>query len=219
MYENVFEKLNLLWDATGRQKTSEIIIKCLGRNLNKPNKTRWNWLYDRISEILRFDSIKLNLAMISLQISPFTESQRQFLLEYKFVLSPISRALDNFQQGKAPYAIVLPTIYDTSKKLNQIKNENSLNQCKPLVTAILRGFDKRLGHLLDVDDEQSHAALIATVTHPFFKLRWIATEERTPKCIEQIITYICYMKKCPVLQNIVKYISENYISVCQPVQF
>lgn len=187
MYQSVFEKLNLLWHASGRQKTSEIIIKCLGRNFNKPNKTRWNWLHDRISEMLQFDSIKLNLAMMSLQISPFTDSQRKFLLEYKFVLSPIAEALDNLQQGKAPYAIVLPTIYDTSKKLNRIKDGNSLKHCKPLVTAILRGFDKRLGHLLNVDDEKSHAAIIATVTHPFFKLRWIAIEERTPKYIERII--------------------------------
>lgn len=187
MYKNVFEKLNLLWDASGRQKTSEIVIKCLGRNLNKPNRTRWNWLHDRISEILRFDSIKLNLAMMSLKISPFTESQREFLLEYKIVLSPIAQALDNLQQGKAPYAIVLPTNYDASEKLNQIKNGNSLKHCKPLVTAILRGFDKRLGHLLNVDDEESHAAVIATVTHPFFKLRWLANEERTPKYIERII--------------------------------
>lgn len=81
---------------------SEIIIKCLGRNINKPNKTRWNWLYDRISEILRFDAIKLSLAMMSLQIKPFTESERAFLFEYKLVLQPIARALDNLQQSRAP---------------------------------------------------------------------------------------------------------------------
>lgn len=186
MYETVFEKLNLLWDASSRQKTSEILIKCLGTNINKPNKTRWNWCYDRISEILRFDSMKLNLAMLSLQISPFTEGQRQFLNEYKVVLKPIARALDNLQQSEIPYATVLPTIYDTNQKLNRIKNQNLLNHCKPLLLAVLRGFNKRLGYILDIKDQKSHAAIIATVVHPYFKLRWIKNEERNSKYIEDI---------------------------------
>lgn len=104
MYEAVFEKLNLLWHASGKQHASEIIIKCLGCNINKPNKTRWNWCYDRISEVLRFDVMKLNLAMVSLEIGPLSESQRQFLNEYKEILKPIANALDNLQQGKALYA-------------------------------------------------------------------------------------------------------------------
>lgn len=190
IYTSVFEKLNLLWDASGNQKSSEIIIKCLGRNFNKPNKTRWNWLYDRLSEALRFDTIKLNLTMMSLQIKPFTKNETQFLLEYKLVLKPIARALDNLQQSKAPYAIVLPTLYETNNELNRLQTGNSLKFCKPLLTAIVNGFNKRLGHLLDVDDERSHAALIATVTHPFFKMRWIATEKRTTQYFERILNIL-----------------------------
>lgn len=190
IYTRVFEKLNLLWDASGKQKSSEIIIKCLGRNFNKPNKTRWNWFYDRISEVLRFDTMKLNLTMMSLQMNPFTSNETQFLLEYKLVLKPIALALDNLQQSKAPYVIVLPTLYETNKELNRLKNGNSLKFCKPLVSAILNGFNKRLGHLLNVDDEKSHAALIATVTHPFFKMRWIATEKRDSQYFERILNIL-----------------------------
>lgn len=186
MYEAVFEKLNLLWHASGKQHTSEIIIKYLGCNINKPNKTRWNWCYDRISEALRFDVMKLNLAMMSLEIRPLTENQRQFLNEYKVVLKPIAKALDNLQQGKAPYAIVLPTLYDTHQKLIQIKNENKLKHCKPLLMAVLNGFNRRLGYMLDTNDERSHPAVIATVAHPFFKLRWLKSEERTSNYIDDI---------------------------------
>lgn len=190
IYTRVFEKLNLLWDASGKQKTSEVIIKCLGRNFNKPNKTRWNWFYDRTSEMLRFDTMKLNFTMMSLQMKPFTSNEIEFLLEYKLVLKPIARALDNLQQSKAPYGIVLPTLYETNQELNRLKAANSLKFCKPLLTAILNGFNKRLGHLLDVDDEKSHAALIATVTHPFFKMRWIETEKRIPQYFERILNIL-----------------------------
>lgn len=133
-------------------------------------------------------------------------------MEYKFVLSPISRALDNLQQGKAPYAIVLPTVYDANKRLNEIKNENSLKHCKPLLTAILVGFGKRLGHLLNVNDKDSHAALIATVTHPFFKLRWIATEERTPEYIEKIINVLTNAANEIFIENLQNANNTNSIS-------
>lgn len=107
-----------------------------------------------------------------------------------------------FTTSKAPYAIVLPTIYDASKKLNRIKNENSLNYCKPLVTAVLNGFNKRLGHLLNIDDEKSHVALIATVTHPFFKLRWIAPEERTPEYIERVVSILANAANEIFIENV-----------------
>lgn len=49
IYEAAFEKLNMLWDCAGRQESSEILIRILKSNLNRPNKTRWNWTYDRVS--------------------------------------------------------------------------------------------------------------------------------------------------------------------------
>lgn len=51
LYQAVFEKLNLLWHCSGVQASSEIIIKCLGRNLTKSSKTRWNDIYEKVIEI------------------------------------------------------------------------------------------------------------------------------------------------------------------------
>lgn len=67
-----------------------------------------------------------------------------------------------------------------------MKNENKLRHCKPLLAAVLNGFNKRLGYMLDINDERSHAAIIATVVHPFFKLRWLKSEERTSNYIDAI---------------------------------
>lgn len=47
-YTAVFEKLNLLWHYSGLQWSSEIMIKYLGSNMNKPSKVRWNWVYDKV---------------------------------------------------------------------------------------------------------------------------------------------------------------------------
>lgn len=48
MYEGVFEKLNMLWNCSGQQASSEIIIKYLGSNLKKPSNTRWNDTYEKV---------------------------------------------------------------------------------------------------------------------------------------------------------------------------
>lgn len=47
-YETVFEKLNMLWHYSGLQESSQIIIKHLGSNLNKPSRTRWNDIYLKV---------------------------------------------------------------------------------------------------------------------------------------------------------------------------
>lgn len=52
IYANVFEKLNMLWHYSGLQASSEIIIKHLGKNINKPSKTRWNDIYIKVIFII-----------------------------------------------------------------------------------------------------------------------------------------------------------------------
>lgn len=215
LYEAVFEKLNLLWDASSKQESSQIIKECIGRNLHRPNQTRWNWQYDEISKITNLDRIKLKLAMMTLNIAPFTDAQMKFLLEYQYVLKPIAVAIDNLQQNKAPYGIVLPTLYDVNKQLNKMKNDISIKHCKPLLNGVLNGFNKRLSHLLNIDDEKSYPALIATVTHPFFKLRWIAPAERKQEHVDKIIKLLAnaakeiFIEKVCQLNEMQQQISSN----------
>lgn len=124
---------------------------------------------------------------MKLNIDLFTTSQKGFLNEYKTVMKPIANALDNLQQSKCcPYAIVLPTLYKTREELISLKNQNKLHFCKPLVCAVLNGFDKRLGYLFDITNEKSHAAIIATVTHPFFKIRWLKPAKRSTEYVSQV---------------------------------
>lgn len=48
IYGTVFEKLNMLWNNSGRQEPSQIIMKHLGSNLNKPSNTRWNDIHEKV---------------------------------------------------------------------------------------------------------------------------------------------------------------------------
>lgn len=104
----------------------------------------------------------------------------------------IADALNNLQANRHPYAVVLPTLFQTKEKLNMLSNSNTLVYCKPLLSAVVNGFNKRFGEIMDFTHKSSTPALIATVTHPYFKLRWLnpetCTTQQTDK-IKQILSY------------------------------
>lgn len=52
MYETVFDKLNMLWNCSAQQASSEIIIKHLGSNFKRPSNTRWNDTYLKVILII-----------------------------------------------------------------------------------------------------------------------------------------------------------------------
>lgn len=129
--------------------------------------------------------------MSKLGIPIFTATERRFLGEYVTVLKPIAVALDNLQRSKnSPYANVLPTLFKTEAKLNEIKAEGNLVHCKPLLNAVMDGFKKRFGAIMDFNNKDSVPALIATVSHPYFKLRWMDPELCTAEEKQRIINML-----------------------------
>lgn len=105
----------------------------------------------------------------------------------------IAGALDNLQANKHPYAVVLPTLFQTKEKLDgMMSNSNTLVYCKPLLSAVINGFNKRFGEIMDFTHKSSTLALIATVTHPFFKLRWLNPDMCTTEQIDKIKQILSY---------------------------
>lgn len=62
--------------------------------------------------------------------------------------------------------------------------------CGPLLDAVMHGFEKRLKPIMDLESREAMPALIATVCHPHFKLRWIAPDKKTPEAIERIVNVV-----------------------------
>lgn len=83
-------------------------------------------------------------------------------------MSVIADALDNLQANKYPYAVVLPTLFQTKDKLDGMKlNSNSFVYCKPLLVATINGFNKRFNDIMDLNHKSSQPALIAAIAHPY----------------------------------------------------
>lgn len=179
-------KCTHLWNKSGRPKSAEIIKNILGRYLSYPGVTRWNSYYDSIKQILE-EKVKLNTLYEALSIKNFClkENEVEYLEEYVKILKPLALALDMLQgQTNIYFGFVLPTIASLKVKLEKLKGEN-LKYLAPAVDELLLAVSNRFAKYLTLDDEST---IIAAVSHPTFKLRWIATlgtidsmEEKTKK--------------------------------------
>jgi hypothetical protein len=92
-------------------------------------------------------------------------------------MGPVAVALDKLQGEKdAFFGNIMPTLTTIQQKLNGMMNTN-LKHAEPLVSALLNGLDKRFGEELSFSRTVKDK-IIAFVSHPYFKLRWIPESKR-----------------------------------------
>jgi hypothetical protein len=167
-------KCSALWNTCNRPKSAEIIKEICGCDLITPCTTRWNSLYDSVKKVLEKREF-LQKLMAALKLPCFKDVELDFLDEYVQTLAPIAVALDRLQGDKmCYYANLLPTIFTVSNKLNSLQTVN-FRHCSPLLHAVTTGFHSRFASFLNLTPEVN-MAIIATVTHPYFKLRWLPTQ-------------------------------------------
>ena len=106
------------------------------------------------------------------------ENEVEFLREYCTVLEPIAMAIDKVQGEQFSfYGYAIPVLRQTETSLKTIQNQ-SLKYNAPLVQAALRGMQKRFQPYLQQDFMVVKDALLATISHPHFKLKPILKEKR-----------------------------------------
>lgn len=101
----------------------------------------------------------------------------EFLAEYIECVKPIAEALDRLQGEKnCFYGELLPVLLQTQKKLQKLQLRH-LKYCAKLVVVLLEGLNKRFSNYFDFS-YQVNDAILAAVSHPFFKLRWVSKERK-----------------------------------------
>lgn len=184
-YKDVFDKVNALYNKTNKPKSSEIIKRILKVSLILPAPTRWNSLFDSIEHILSFDLVTLNTLMLALGLSQFTQENYDFLKEYLKVMEGVAFAVDNLQSSNSYYAIFLPTLHSIMYLFDDLEMLE-LKYCLPLLESIKAGFTKRFERFFNRYDEHCIAAIIAAVTHPHFKMRWLYKRYQTKEYMDYI---------------------------------
>ena len=169
IHNSVMSKCSAFWNSSRRPKSSEIIQENLGNSVKTPCATRWNSLYDSIEQLME-NKHNLNEIFKKLNISPLKENETTFLEDYLTVLKPVAMALDRLQgQNTCMYGELAPTLLAIKGKLNAIQFQES-SLCKGLLTAVTCGLESRFSKILNAEDQ---SAVLATVSHPFFKMRWL----------------------------------------------
>lgn len=119
------------------------------------------------------------------KLSKFRAVDWQTLEDYKLCMSPIAKALDILQSEKCidkGLGYVLPTLYSIKKKISSLNtSSNSGNEFK---RAILSSISKRFDDIMNFTEENKYL-IVASVSHPKFKLNWI--ENHTHKEIARKI--------------------------------
>jgi hypothetical protein len=170
----VMGKCCALWNAGSRPKSAEKIAEICDCSLRTPCATRWNSLFDSVTGLLEKRDVLPRL-MAALNLPSFKDLELDFLEEYRQTLVPIAVALDRLQGDKNTYyADLLPTLFSVNKQLAALQSVN-LRYCAPLLNAVTIGFQRRFADFLRLtpDDKFVNMAIMATITHPFFKLRWL----------------------------------------------
>ncbi|KAK9533152.1 hypothetical protein VZT92_008328 [Zoarces viviparus] len=161
-------KCSALWNASKRPKTAELLSEVTKEQLKTPCPTRWNSMYDSLNQLATLRD-KLPEMMQKLQLPPFKEVELDYLAEYWKILRPIAVAIDRLQgQISCCYGELIPPLFAV---LHDLQASN-LRHTSPLLQAILVGFEKRFSSYLELKTDVNEA-ILATVTHPFFKMRWL----------------------------------------------
>lgn len=183
IHEKMISKCNRLWLASRQPKTIKIIQNILKKKLPYPNITKWNSLYDSLNVIASIENNintlcdALNLTQVTSTFEPLRSREKNYLNAYIDVMKPVYTALDQLQKENMFYGNFLPTIFITQKQLLDVKNNASTSEDnikKTLNEAILGSFRKRFSKFLSLDlkDEAVQFAILATLSHPRFKIKW-----------------------------------------------
>ncbi|KAL4104442.1 hypothetical protein QTP88_019743 [Uroleucon formosanum] len=108
MHTKVMQKCNTLWNAASRPKSAEIIQSILEHTLSRPGETRWNSLFDSLTQIQKIKEKSSELTRaLNLKQCSFTVSDYNYIEEFLFCVKPLSQALDILQGDKNVFYVEL----------------------------------------------------------------------------------------------------------------
>jgi len=207
-------------ERSGRPKSAETIYSILGFKLGYPCVTRWNSLYDSLCLIIKAKE-KLNSVFESLgSNTQFKSYETEYLFDYIDIVKPISIALDKLQgEQNCYYGQLIPTLFALKTKYKKMlvlssmpgsmtPTENlsldrilNIRSQTSLISDILVSLKKRFKNYYELSPEVNQA-ILATMSHPFFKLCWLDLE--TPPSTKKTL--------CDLFVNSAKTIASEYTS-------
>jgi len=170
-FKNVFNKLSGFWNLLSRSTVaSDKVYDICNCKFPVPIITRWNSLFDAVKKIIAHKET-LKSSFTELKLPQLTKKDWVFLEEYCSVMEPLAIALDKLQAEKSCFlGYVTPTII--SLRLILIQQTN-LIYCRQLALSIIKSLETRFNFVFDLENIKSKPYIIASISHPRFKLSWV----------------------------------------------
>ena len=167
---SAFAKCQALWNKYGRSvQAVEAVTDAFGVGLKRPNATRWNSVFlatERLVRLINEHENTFSDMCSQLDVPRFSDVEVAFLTEYVSIMRPVAQALNILQsEAKMYMAYLLPTITSLKDKLHH--KQVSATVCKPLLTALLKGLDRRFAEAF-----QDSEIIAAAILHPKFRQSW-----------------------------------------------
>ncbi|XP_073694418.1 uncharacterized protein [Garra rufa] len=184
IYRSATAKCSALWTKASRSTVAAELVQSLcGKKLVVPTVTRWNSFHNAVARITEISIPQLTTLCSQLGVRAFSEREYKFLVEYCTVTKPLTKALDRLQgENDCYYGNLLPTLESLMSKTLALRPGLSEMMAK-LPDVIVQAIKTRFASVLE-----SREGLLAAVTLPKFKLRWLREETRREALKTLLIT-------------------------------
>uniref|UniRef100_A0A667WTV6 HAT C-terminal dimerisation domain-containing protein n=1 Tax=Myripristis murdjan TaxID=586833 RepID=A0A667WTV6_9TELE len=186
LYRSSTAKCTALWNKTSKSTlAAEVVSEVVTKKLLVPCTTRWNSFYDAVARIVEIPMTDLSAISDRLQLKSISDRELHFLKEYCATMKPLTVALDILQgEDNCYFGTLLPTLETLMSKTLEVKD--SLTVATGLPKAIVQAIKRRFASVLESSD-----AMLAAVTLPKFKLRWLR-DQRKKEMIKGILVAECH---------------------------
>ena len=179
-----FAKCQALWNKYGRSvQAVEVVTQAFGIGLKRPNATRWNSVFmatERLVRLMTDHEVEFSDTCSKLDVPRFSDAEVAFLNEYVSVMKPVAQALNILQSDSKMYmGYLLPTLSALKDKLTG--RQPSATVCKPLLTALLNGINRRFA-----DSFADPELVAAAILHPKFRQSWTTDQSLLDNGLQHI---------------------------------
>ena len=186
VYRSSFAKCAALRNKASQSTiASETVQEITKRKLLVPSLTHWNSYYHAVLQVTENSVAEIYELCTRMQIRCFAEREITFLKEYCTVLEPLSRGLDILEgEDNCFFGTLLPTSETIIKKITAMRPKLS-SMTIGLVGLIENSLKRRFGCIFGSKD-----AIIAAISLPKFKLRWIDDQTKKDQLKQMFIQEI-----------------------------
>ena len=184
VFRSTMAKFSALWTKTSSPKSAEIVQRVANTQLRTPNETRWNSTYDAIAKLIKVKA-HLDQLCVELNIPKFKKQELEFAEKYQSAMKPIAVAVDILQgesaeskPGRNYMGTLAPSILSVNFELKSMLSNPNFDLVKPLLKALCLGIETRFADIiqLDLNNPAFKNLALTSVSHPYFKLRWVPPE-------------------------------------------